>query len=225
MHSTANSGSGALLLEARGITKYFGAVTALEGVNLKLSQGEVLGVVGDNGAGKSTLMKVLSGLFRPSEGEIMVAGPPGPLQLAARLPQGRDRDGLSGPGAGREHADLREHLSWPRTWPQAGRPRPSSITRKSRKLAAEHLDRLQIHVKSRRSERRGSVRRAAPGRRHRPGHRIRRQGRHHGRADRGARDQGGRQGARPHQAASRITVSVSSSSAIAWTMCSMSATG
>jgi simple sugar transport system ATP-binding protein len=63
-------------IEARGICKYFGAVTALEGVNLKLARGEVLGVVGDNGAGKSTLMKILSGLYPPSMGELLVDGMP-----------------------------------------------------------------------------------------------------------------------------------------------------
>ena len=63
-----------LLLEAKGITKYFGTITALENVNLKVHSGECLGVVGDNGAGKSTLMKVLSGLYKPSNGALFFEG-------------------------------------------------------------------------------------------------------------------------------------------------------
>ena len=63
-----------LLLEAKGITKYFGTITALENVNLKIHAGECLGVVGDNGAGKSTLMKVLSGLYKPSQGALFFEG-------------------------------------------------------------------------------------------------------------------------------------------------------
>ena len=63
-----------LLLEAKGITKYFGTITALENVNLKVHEGECLGVVGDNGAGKSTLMKVLSGLYKPSQGALFFEG-------------------------------------------------------------------------------------------------------------------------------------------------------
>ncbi len=62
------------ILEARGIYKYFGAVTALRDVNFKVYRGEVLGVVGDNGAGKSTLMKALSGLHAASEGELFFEG-------------------------------------------------------------------------------------------------------------------------------------------------------
>ena len=64
------------VIEARGICKYFGAVTALENVSLRVMQGEVLGVVGDNGAGKSTLMKVLSGLHTPTKGQLYVDGQP-----------------------------------------------------------------------------------------------------------------------------------------------------
>jgi simple sugar transport system ATP-binding protein len=69
MSSTNN-----LLLEAKGITKYFGTITALENVNLKIHGGECLGVVGDNGAGKTTLMKVLSGLYKPSSGSLFFEG-------------------------------------------------------------------------------------------------------------------------------------------------------
>ena len=63
-----------IILEAKGISKYFGTITALESANLSLRPGEVLGVVGDNGAGKSTLMKVLSGLFKQSAGSIFFEG-------------------------------------------------------------------------------------------------------------------------------------------------------
>ena len=63
-----------LLLEAKGITKYFGTITALENVDLKIHAGECLGVVGDNGAGKTTLMKVLSGLYKPSSGSLFFEG-------------------------------------------------------------------------------------------------------------------------------------------------------
>ena len=79
-HSTwappAAAGSPQPILEARGISKYFGAVTALRGVDFTLYAGEVLGVVGDNGAGKSTLMKILSGLYVPSEGQLLFEGRP-----------------------------------------------------------------------------------------------------------------------------------------------------
>ena len=63
-----------IILEAKGVSKYFGTITALENTNLYLRSGEVLGVVGDNGAGKSTLMKILSGLYKPSEGSIFFQG-------------------------------------------------------------------------------------------------------------------------------------------------------
>lgn len=64
------------LVKMRGISKRFGGVTALSGVDLDAYAGEVLAIVGDNGAGKSTLIKVLTGVYQPSEGEIMLDGVP-----------------------------------------------------------------------------------------------------------------------------------------------------
>ena len=62
------------LLELKGIAKHFGAIEALRGVDLQLTSGEVLGLMGDNGAGKSTLVKIMSGNFPPSHGEIVIDG-------------------------------------------------------------------------------------------------------------------------------------------------------
>jgi D-xylose transport system ATP-binding protein len=64
------------LLELRGISKRFGAIRALEGVDLDVYAGEVVAIVGDNGAGKSTLMKVLSGVHPHDSGTIRFAGSP-----------------------------------------------------------------------------------------------------------------------------------------------------
>jgi len=66
--------SNKIILEAKGVSKYFGTITALENVNLTIKEGECLGVVGDNGAGKSTFMKVLSGLYKPSKGALYFNG-------------------------------------------------------------------------------------------------------------------------------------------------------
>lgn len=62
------------LVEMRGITKRFGGVTALQSVDLTAYAGEVLAIVGDNGAGKSTLIKILTGVYQPTEGEILLDG-------------------------------------------------------------------------------------------------------------------------------------------------------
>ena len=61
------------VLSLRGITKSFGAVAALSGVDLDVAEGQVVAVVGDNGAGKSTLVKVLSGVHAPDSGTITFA--------------------------------------------------------------------------------------------------------------------------------------------------------
>jgi simple sugar transport system ATP-binding protein len=64
------------LVEMRGISKSFGAIHALQAVDLTVAAGEVLGLVGDNSAGKSTLMKILTGAYRPDAGTIRVCGQP-----------------------------------------------------------------------------------------------------------------------------------------------------
>ena len=68
MTATATT-NGAPLLEMRGVSKRFGAVQALTGVDFTVGAGEVVGLVGDNGAGKSTLVKVMSGIYLADEGE------------------------------------------------------------------------------------------------------------------------------------------------------------
>ena len=62
------------VLQARGLTKRYGHVTALDGADFDLLPGEILAVIGDNGAGKSTLIKALSGALIPDEGEIHLDG-------------------------------------------------------------------------------------------------------------------------------------------------------
>lgn len=61
-------------LQALGITKRFGPVTALDDVSIEAGRGEIIGLIGVNGAGKSTLMNILDGVFRPTAGEIRVNG-------------------------------------------------------------------------------------------------------------------------------------------------------
>jgi simple sugar transport system ATP-binding protein len=64
------------LLELKGISKHFGAIEALAGVDFSLERGEIVGLMGDNGAGKSTLVKIIAGNFPPSGGEIVLEGRP-----------------------------------------------------------------------------------------------------------------------------------------------------
>lgn len=63
-------------LEVRGIAKSFGGVRVLEDVSFRTDSGVVLGIIGPNGAGKTTLLNMLSGVFRPDRGEILVGGRP-----------------------------------------------------------------------------------------------------------------------------------------------------
>src|SRR6201996_7472818 len=64
------------VLEARGLVKRYGNVTALDGCDFEVMPGEIMAVIGDNGAGKSSLIKALSGATLPDEGEILLDGKP-----------------------------------------------------------------------------------------------------------------------------------------------------
>jgi simple sugar transport system ATP-binding protein len=63
-------------VEIRNLTKRYGSLHALRGVDLSLRTGEVVGLVGDNGAGKSTLVNIISGALQPTSGEILIDGKP-----------------------------------------------------------------------------------------------------------------------------------------------------
>jgi len=79
-----------LVIEAKGLVKRYGQVTALDGADFELRAGEILAVIGDNGAGKSSLIKALSGAVVPDAGEIRLDGKP----VQFRSPIDARREGI-----------------------------------------------------------------------------------------------------------------------------------
>jgi simple sugar transport system ATP-binding protein len=73
---SSSSGGGAPLVELRNVGKSYGNIIALKDINLRVGAGQVTGVLGDNGAGKSTLIKIIAGLHKPTEGELLLDGEP-----------------------------------------------------------------------------------------------------------------------------------------------------
>ncbi|MDQ0394877.1 ATP-binding cassette domain-containing protein [Labrys monachus] len=67
-------------LTGKGITKRYGATRALDGLDLDITSGEIIGIAGPNGAGKSTLMRMLAGEEKADSGEIVLTRPDGPVQ-------------------------------------------------------------------------------------------------------------------------------------------------
>lgn len=61
---------GRLMLKGKNITKRFGGLTALAGVDFEIGRGEIVGLIGPNGSGKTTLFNVISGIYRPEEGDL-----------------------------------------------------------------------------------------------------------------------------------------------------------
>src|SRR5215472_2395389 len=64
------------LLDVSGLSKSFGAICAVNGVNFEVQPGEIYGLLGPNGAGKTTTLSMVCGLLKPDAGEVTVAGTP-----------------------------------------------------------------------------------------------------------------------------------------------------
>ncbi|HVR62796.1 MAG TPA: ABC transporter ATP-binding protein, partial [Polyangia bacterium] len=85
--ATGGSSAAPVVLELRDVRRHFGGVRAVDGVSLTVRAGEVHGLIGPNGSGKSTLVNVVSGLYAPTEGELLLGGrslPRGSLLTTAR---------------------------------------------------------------------------------------------------------------------------------------------
>ncbi|MBB5121067.1 ABC transporter [Streptomyces eurocidicus] len=100
--TSRGAGSGGNAVEVRGLVKHFGDTKALDGVDLDVREGTVLGVLGPNGAGKTTLVRCLSTLLRPDAGTARVAG----YDVVAQPRQLRRVIGLTG-----QYASVDEKLS------------------------------------------------------------------------------------------------------------------
>ncbi len=72
-----------ILFEARGISKYFGGVTALSDANLRIYKGCICGLLGANGSGKTTVSRIITGIYQPSGGELFFKGEPAGINSPA----------------------------------------------------------------------------------------------------------------------------------------------
>src|SRR5215218_8890481 len=76
--------AGAPVLEATGVTMRFGGLLAVNNVNMTVREGEIVGLIGPNGAGKTTFFNCLTGLYKPTSGQVRFAGAPRKPKSAKR---------------------------------------------------------------------------------------------------------------------------------------------
>ncbi len=126
--------SEALAIEAHGLEKSYGSTRALDGLDLEVPAGTILGMLGPNGAGKTTTVRVLTTLLRPDRGSARVAG----YDLASQAGQVRRRIGLTG-----QYAALDEYLTGRANLIMIGRLGKLSA-RAARARATELLDRFDL---------------------------------------------------------------------------------
>ena len=133
--------AGDTILTATGISKSFGGVHALTGVDLTLRRGTVLAIAGENGAGKSTLIKTLTGVHQPDEGTIVIDGTPQTLSPASARQLGIAA--VAQELSVLDHQSVAENI----TLGQAPLTRLGFIDRRAQRAQAEALlDRLRLQV-------------------------------------------------------------------------------
>jgi fructose transport system ATP-binding protein len=138
------------VMEARGLVKRFGQVTALNGADFEVHPGEISAIIGDNGAGKSTLIKALSGALQPDEGEIRLDAE----HVHFRSPRDARRVGIETVYQDLAVApalDIASNIFLGREQRRGGvlgRALRLLDKRSMRREAARHFDELQIRVQS-----------------------------------------------------------------------------
>jgi ABC-2 type transport system ATP-binding protein len=122
------------MIRTSGLVKRYGSVVALDGLDLEVAKGTVLGLLGPNGAGKTTAVRILTTLLEPDEGSVEVAG----LDVATDPHKVRERIGLSG-----QNAAIDEHLTGFENLDMVGRMYHLGRQR-SRARARELLERFEL---------------------------------------------------------------------------------
>jgi ABC-type sugar transport system ATPase subunit len=133
------------IIVARGLSKHYGPVTALDNVDLEIYPGEILAIVGDNGAGKSTLVKILSGAIAPDSGEVVINSVPVTLD-SPQTARGYGIETVYQDLALAPNRDVVQNLYLGRELCYGGMLKPFGIlnTQEMRRIAEQHLKQLEV---------------------------------------------------------------------------------